>query len=66
MNTQHDWLVAHVAKPIKNAASKPFLRAKNGILRFYDDAKKTLKDDVEGEVKKENQKEYIDLMPQKH
>ena len=55
---------------IKNAASKAFSRVKNGILGLDDSAKKTLKGDVEGEARKENQeeeeKEDIDLTPHEH
>ena len=36
-------LVDYVPKPIKNAAGKAFLRAKNSILGLYDGVKKTLK-----------------------
>ena len=46
LNEWHDWLVDYVPKPIKNAAGKAFLRAKNSILGLYDGVKKTLKGDV--------------------
>ena len=46
LNEWHDWLVDYVSKPIKNAAGKTFLRAKNSILGLYDGVKKTLKGDV--------------------
>ena len=59
-------MVDYVPKPIKNAASKAFLRAKNSILGLYDGAKKTLKGDVEGEAEKENQEDGVDLTPGKH
>ena len=54
LNEWYDWLVAYVPKPIKNAASKAFSRAKNSILRLYDGAKKTLKGDVEDKAEKKN------------
>ena len=53
-NEQYDWLVDYVQKPIKNAVSKAFLRAKNSIRGLYDGAKKTLKGEVEIEAEKEN------------
>ena len=43
----HDWLVDYVPEPIKNAASKVFLRAKNSILGLYDGVKKTMKRQTE-------------------
>ena len=46
LNDWHDWLVDYVPKPIKIAAGKAFLRAKNSILGLYDGVKKTLKGDV--------------------
>ena len=46
LNEWHDWLVNYVPKPIKNDASKAFLRAKNSILGLYDGVQKTLKGDV--------------------
>ena len=46
LNEWHDWLVDYVSKPIKNAAGKSFLRAKNSILGLYDGVKKTLKGEV--------------------
>ena len=46
LNEWHDWLVDYVPKPIKNAAGKAFLRAKNSIRGLYDGVKKILKSDV--------------------
>ena len=66
LNEWYDWLVAYVPKPIKNAASKAFSRAKNSILRLYDGAKKTLKGDVEDKAEKENQELDVDLTQQEH
>ena len=43
LHEQYDWLVDYVPEPIKNAASKVFLRAKNSVLGLYDGVKKTLK-----------------------
>ena len=40
LNKWYDWLVNYVAKPIKNATGKAFLRAKNSIRGLYDSAKK--------------------------
>ena len=42
LNGWYDWLIDHIPKPIKNAASKEFLELKNSILRMYDGVKKTL------------------------
>ena len=56
LNKWYDWLADYVPKPIKNAISKAFLRAKNNILRLYDGAKKILKGDVEGETEKERRR----------
>ena len=54
-------------KPIKNAVSIAFLRAKNSVLGLYDGAKKTLKRNVQGEVEKENQEEQdVDFTPHEH
>ena len=39
LNKWYEWLVDYVPKPIKNAISKAFSRAKNSILRLYDGAK---------------------------
>ena len=39
-------MVDYVPKPIKTAASKACLRAKNSILELYDGAKNALKDGV--------------------
>ena len=47
LHERHDWLVDYVPEPIKNAASKVFLRAKNSILGLYDGVKKTLKRQTE-------------------
>ena len=55
LNEWYDWLVDYVPKPIKNAVRKAFSRAKNSMLRLYDDAKKTWRDDVEDKAEKENQ-----------
>ena len=56
LNEWYDWLlVDYVPKPIKNAVSKAFSRAKNSILGLYDGAKKTLKDIVEKEGGEEEQ-----------
>ena len=69
VNEWYDWLVDFVPKPIK---SKIFSRAKNGILRLYDGAKKTLRGDVEDKAEKESQEneeegeEDVDLTPQEH
>ena len=41
-NEWRDWLVDYVPKPIKNAAAKAFLQAKNSILGLYEGVKKTL------------------------
>ena len=60
------WLVDYMPKPIKNAVSKAFSRAKNSILGLYDGAKKTLKDIVEKEVEEEQQQEDDDLTPHEH
>ena len=38
-NEWYNWLVDYVPKPIKNAAGKAFLKAKNSILGLYDDVK---------------------------
>ena len=53
---------------IKNAASKAFSKVKNRMLELHDSAKKTLKDYVEGEARKENQEEEedVDLTPHEH
>ena len=62
-------MVDCVPKPIKNAVSKAFSRAKNSILSLYDGAKKTLKDIVEKEAEEEQQQEGeedIDLTPLEH
>ena len=67
LNKWHDWLVHYVLKGIKNAVSKAFSSAKNSILGLYYGAKRTLKGDVEVEVKQENQKEEdVDLTPHEH
>ena len=39
LNEWYNWLVDYVPKPIKNAAGKAFLKAKNSILGLYDDVK---------------------------
>ena len=57
LNRWHDWLVAYVPKPIKNAISNAFSKAKSSILRWYDGAKTTLKDFLQKEA---------NLMPQEH
>ena len=53
---------------IKNAANKAFSKVKNSMLELHDSAKKTLKDYVEGEARKENQEEEedVDLTPHEH
>ena len=61
LNEWYDWLVDYVPKPIKNAVSKAFSRAKNSILGPYDGAKKTLKDIVEKEAEEEQQQEEEDV-----
>ena len=43
LNECHDCLADYIPKPIKNAAGKAFLRAKNSILGLYDGAKNTLR-----------------------
>ena len=64
----YDWLVEYLLKLVKNAVSKAFSRAKNGILGLHDGAKKTLNGDVEAEAEVENQEEEedIDLTPHEH
>ena len=47
LHERYDWLVDYVPEPIKNAASKVFLRAKNSILELHDGVKKTLKRQTE-------------------
>ena len=47
LNEWYDWLVDHIPKAIKNAASKKFLKLKNSILRLYDGVKKTLNGQTE-------------------
>ena len=72
LNEWYDWLVDYVSKPIKNAVSKAFSRAKNSILRLYDGGKKTLRGNVEDEAEKENQENQeegekdVDLTPHEH
>ena len=73
LNEWYDWLVDYIPKPITNAVSKAFLRAKNSILGLHDGAKKTLKGSVKGKTEKENQEEEeeeeeeeIDLRPHKY
>ena len=39
LNEWYNWLVNYVQKPMKNAAGKAFLKAKNSILGLYDDVK---------------------------
>ena len=51
----HKWLDDYVPKPIKKAVDKAFITFKNGILRLYDGAKKTLKRIVEKEAEEEQQ-----------
>ena len=43
LNNWHDWFYDYLPKPIKNAAIKAFLRAKNSILGLHDGVKKALK-----------------------
>ena len=67
LNEWYNWLVDYVPKPIKNAVSKAFSRAKNSILGLYGGAKKTLKDIVEKEAEEEQQEEEdVDLTPHEH
>ena len=67
LNEWYNWLVDYVPKPIKNAVSKAFSRAKNSILGLYGGAKKTLKDIVEKEAEEEQQQEEdVDLTPHEH
>ena len=54
LNEWYEWLVDHIPKQIKNAASKKFLELKNSILRLYDDIKKTLNGQTEGKTAHEN------------
>ena len=49
LNEWHDWLFDYVPKPIKKAAGKAFLRAKNIILGLYDSVKATLRSHVENQ-----------------
>ena len=42
LNEWYSWLIDHVPKPIKNAASKALLKAKNSVLGLHG-VKKTLK-----------------------
>ena len=56
----------YVPKPIKNAVSKAFSKAKNTILGLYGGAKKTLKDIVEKEAEEKQQEEDVDLTPHEH
>ena len=67
LNEWYDWLVDYVPKPIKNAVSKAFSRAKNNILGLYD-AKRTLKDIAEKEAEEEQRQEEedVDLTPHDH
>ena len=67
LNEWYGWLIDYVPKPIKNAISKAFSRAKNSILGLYDGDKKTLKDIVEKEAEEEQQQEEdIDLTMHEH
>ena len=59
LNEWYNWLVDYVPKPIKNAVSKAFSRAKNSILGLYGGAKKTLKDIVEKEAEEEQHKKKM-------
>ena len=63
LNEWYNWLVDYVPKPIKNAATKAFLRAKNSILGLYDSVKKVLKGDVENQKQAEDN---IDLTRHKN
>ena len=45
---------------------KVFSKVKNSILRLYDGAKKTLKDNVESEAKNENKEEDAHLTPHEY
>ena len=55
LNEWYDWLIDHIPKQIKNAASKKFLELKNSILRLYDDVKKTLNGQAEDKTAHENE-----------
>ena len=50
LNNWHDWLYDYLPKPIKNAAIKAFLGAKNSILGLHDGVKKALKEN-QGQAK---------------
>ena len=54
LNEWYDWLVDHVPKQIKNAASKKFLELKNSILKLYDGVKKTLNEQTEDNTPHKN------------
>ena len=55
LNGWYDWLINHIPKPIKNAASKEFLGLKNSILKLYDGVKKTLNGQREDNTVHENE-----------
>ena len=55
LNEWYDWLVDHIPKQIKNATNKKFLELKNSILTLYDDVKKTLNGQTEGNTAHENE-----------
>ena len=47
-------MVDYIPKPIKNAAGKAFLRAKDSMLGLNDDLKKALKGDVRDQKQTEH------------
>ena len=60
-------MIDYVPKPVENAISKAFSKAKNSKLGLYDGAKKTLKGFVEKEAEEEQQQEEdVDLTPHEH
>ena len=67
LNKWHYWVIDYVPKPVENAISKAFSKAKNSKLGLYDGAKKTLKGFVEKEAEEEQQQEEdVDLTPHEH
>ena len=55
LNGWFDWLIDHIPKPIKEAASKEFLELKNSVLRLYDGVQKTLNGQTEDNTAHENE-----------
>ena len=55
LNGWFDWLIDHIPKPIKEAASKEFLELKDSVLRLYDGVKKTLNGQTEDNTAHENE-----------